>query len=79
MYTVASASAVVPPIPTEHSRPSLDSIQRESPSGRERKGSKETGPSKLSESATSEDLLTAEGQGEEAMSRLQKNGSFGQH
>ncbi|KAI0654292.1 hypothetical protein C8Q70DRAFT_884551, partial [Cubamyces menziesii] len=73
MYTVASASAVVPPIPTEHSRPSIDSIQRESPLGRERKGSKETGPSKLSESATSEDLLTAEGQGEEAMSRLQKN------
>ncbi|CDO78290.1 hypothetical protein BN946_scf184674.g12 [Trametes cinnabarina] len=75
MYTVASTSEVVPPIPTEHTRPSLDSNQRDGlPSPRELKGSKEAGPSKLSESATSEELLLSAGESvEERLSKLQKN------
>ncbi|KAI0363095.1 hypothetical protein BV20DRAFT_1058345, partial [Pilatotrama ljubarskyi] len=44
MHTLASTSQVVPPIPTEHARPSIDSVQREGPAARERKGS---APSKL--------------------------------
>ncbi|EIW51903.1 uncharacterized protein TRAVEDRAFT_54319 [Trametes versicolor FP-101664 SS1] len=68
MYTVASTSEVVPPIPTELSRGSLDSREHG------RKGSKETAHSKLSESVSTpaEDLLSA-GDSEETMSRLQKN------
>ncbi|KAI8977786.1 hypothetical protein BD414DRAFT_155730 [Trametes punicea] len=74
MYTVASTSEVVPPIPTEHSRPSLDSIQREgSATGRDPKSSREAGPSKLSESSTSEQLLNVAERGDESVSKLQKN------
>ncbi|KAI0363128.1 hypothetical protein BV20DRAFT_1031812 [Pilatotrama ljubarskyi] len=69
MHTLASTSEVVPPIPTEHARPSIDSVQREGPAARERKGS---APSRLHESSTSEDLLTA-GEAEEPMNRLRKN------
>ncbi|KAI0668812.1 hypothetical protein C8Q78DRAFT_946929, partial [Trametes maxima] len=72
MHTLASTHEAVPPIPTEHSRPSLDSIRRDGAPGRERKGSKESGPSKLSESATHEEMLAAD-DAEEPMSRLQKN------
>ncbi|KAI0353294.1 hypothetical protein OH77DRAFT_648037 [Trametes cingulata] len=64
MHTLGSASEIVPPMPTEQARPSMDSVAT-----RERKGS---APSKLNESATSEDLLTA-GEAEEPMSRLRKN------
>ncbi|KAH9851256.1 hypothetical protein C2E23DRAFT_715098, partial [Lenzites betulinus] len=71
MHTVASASEIVPPIPTEHSKSSFESIgQRE----HGRNGSKDHVPSKLSEStsAPEEGLLGAE-EAEERLSRLQKN------
>ncbi|KAI0770872.1 hypothetical protein BD413DRAFT_68728, partial [Trametes elegans] len=70
MHTLASSHSVVPPMPTEHSRASLDSIQREGPK------EKEVAPSKLSESTTAqEDQLptVTTDDAEEPVSRLQKN------